>query len=91
MRAISRIDFEENRFIIHYHDNADPKWVEEQVLAVNCDWKKSAHVVRLAHVGYHCFHVLIEHPDGVEKHDEVLQEWLGRLFAEHLADGHERP
>ena len=91
MKEIKRVEFQKDVIAIRYRDKDDPAWVEEQVLVVDCDWKKNAHVVRLAHVGYHCFHVLIEHPDVVEKNDEILTEWLTKLFDERLADGHERP
>lgn len=89
MRQISRIDFQNNIIAIRYNDDADPKWVDEQVLVVN--WRKHPNVERLAHVGYHAFHLLVEHPERVAVSDEVLQEWLSQLFAEHPEQGHEKP
>lgn len=89
MRQISRIDFQNNLVIIRYNDDADPKWVDEQVLVVN--WRKHPNVERLAHVGYHVFHLLIEHPERVASYDEVLQEWLGRLFNRESSEDHTVP
>ncbi len=89
MRRISRIEFEQTCTILHYHDDADPRWVDERVLVV--DWRQDANVVRLTHVAYHLFDILIENPKVITLHDEALLEWVGRLFAEHPAEGHERP
>ena len=89
MREISRIEFQKDDLIIRFNDATAPTWVEEEILVVN--WRQDAHLRRLAHVGYHCFHLLIEHPDFVEKNDEVLHEWLGKLFSEHPAEEHDAP
>jgi len=89
MRQISRIEFQKNLIILHYNDDADQKWVSEKVLVV--DWSKDANIVRLTHVGYHLFDVLIENPQLVAANDEALLEWVGRLFDEHPAEGHGTP
>ncbi len=89
MRHITRVEFPLNLVIIRYNDDDDPQWVDEQVLVA--DWQKHPHVQRLAHVAYHALLLLVEHPEKVRVHDEVLQEWLGRLFDEHPAEGHDAP
>ena len=89
MRQISRIEFQRNLIIIRYNDDGDPKWVDEKVLVV--DWKKDANIVRLTHVGYHLFDVLIENPQLAATNDEALLEWVRRLFDEHPIEGQERP
>lgn len=89
MRQINRIDFQDNLIIIRYKDDANPKWVSEQVLTVK--WRNDSHVERLVHVGYHIFLLLVERPDLVATHDEILTEWLGRLFDERPIEGHEAP
>lgn len=89
MKHINRVDFQKNVVIIRYTDDQDPRWADERVLVV--DWTKSLNAERLSHVAYHVFHLFIEHPDRVTVNDEVLQEWLGRLFDEHPAEEHETP
>ena len=89
MRQISRIDFQNNLVIIRYNDDADPKWVDEQVLVVN--WRKHPNVERLAHVAYHSLLLLVEHPERVSAPDEALQEWLGRVFSLQPEQEHEKP
>ena len=89
MRHITRADFQRNLVIIHYNDDDDPKWVDEQVLVV--DWRKHPNVERLAHVSYHTLLLLVEHPERVAIPDEVLQEWLGRLFSPSPEQEHEKP
>ena len=89
MRQISRIEFRRNLVILRYNDDADPKWVDERVLVV--DWSQDNNLVRLTHVGYHLFDVVIENPQLVATNDEALLEWVGRLFDEHPIEGHERP
>ena len=89
MRRVSRVDFQNNLVIIRYNDDTDPRWVQEQVLVVN--WRQSTNIDRLAHVGYHVFHLLVEHPEQTTVSDEVLQEWVGRLFSEEPDKEHEIP
>ncbi len=89
MRQISRIEFQKSLIILRYNDDADPKWVDERVLVV--DWSKDANIVRLTHVGYHLFDVLIEDPRIVTLNYEALLEWIGKLFADYPEDGHDAP
>ena len=89
MKQIHRIDFKEGTIAVRYTDDQDPKWAKERILDV--DWRESAHVERLAHVGYHVFLLLVEHPELVETHDEILQEWVGRLLDQRPVEGHEAP
>ncbi len=89
MRQINRIEFQRKLIILRYNDDADPSWVDEKVLVV--DWSKNANVVRLAHVGYHLFDVLIESPNVVVMNDEALLEWIGKLFVGYREEGHNTP
>ena len=92
MKRINRVeyDYDRDRVTIQYSDEQDPKWVEGRVLAVT--WGNSSHVVgRLMHVTCHIFLLLVQNPDYVETHDEILQEWLGKLFHEQPEDEHETP
>ena len=86
---LKRIDFGENLISIKYIDENDPKWVKDRVLTVN--WRENSHLRRLGHVGCHMFLLLIQNPECVETHDEVLQEWIGKLFHEQLEEEHETP
>ncbi len=89
MRQISRIEFQQNLIILRYNDDDDPKWVDEKALVV--DWRKDANIVRLTHVGYHLFDIVVENPHIITVHDEALLEWVGRLFDEHPVEGHDTP
>lgn len=89
MTHLKRIDFDGNIIAIRYTDEQDPKWIEERLLAVN--WRESSHLRRLVHVACHVFLLLIQNPECLETHDEVLQEWLGKLFHEQLEEEHETP
>jgi len=92
MKRINRVeyDYERDRVTIHYSDEQDPEWAEGRVLAVT--WGNSSHVVgRLMHVACHIFLLLVENPKCAETNDEILQEWLGRLFYKHPAEEHEVP
>ena len=87
MKHIYRIEFQKEVAAIRYRDKDDPPWVDERLLIV--DWKNHAHVERLLHVAYHLFQLLVENPGSVSANDEVLQEWIGRLFQERPEQGHE--
>ena len=89
MRHVTALDFGEKYLLIRYWDDDDPGWVRGRELAV--DWRKNAHIERLAPVSYHIAYLVVENPDALIIPDEVLQEWLGRLFDEHPAEGHENP
>ena len=67
----------------------DPKWADERVLVVDC--KQGTLAQRLTHVGDHVFYLFVENPVLVDKEEEILQEWLGRLFDSHPAENHNLP
>ena len=89
MTQLKRIDFDKNIIAVRYTDDQDPEWAEERLLVVN--WTKSSHLRRLIHVACHVFLLLIQNPEFVETHDEILEEWLSQLFNNDLAEEHEVP
>ena len=92
MKRINRVeyDYDGDRVTIQYSDAQDPKWVEGRVLAVT--WRNSSHVVgRLMHVTCHIFILLVQNPECLEANDEILQQWVGRLFDEQPVEDHETP
>ena len=89
MKEIKRVEFQKDIVAIRYRDKDDPAWVDERLLIV--DSQKDPHVARLTHVAYHLLLLLVEHPDLVSNNDEVLQEWISRLFQERPAEGHDTP
>ena len=89
MKHVHGVDAKKDHLIIRYSDDDDPPWVWGRELVVG--WKDDPRVRRLAHVGYHVFHLLVNDPKAVTVNEEILQEWLGRLFDEHPREGHEHP
>ena len=89
MKEIKRVEFQKDIVAIRFRDKDDPAWVDERLLIVDC--QKDPHVARLVHVSYHLLLLLVEHPDLVSSNDEVLQEWIGRLFQERPVEGHDTP
>ena len=89
MKQVNAVEFGKHYMLVRYTDDTDPPWVTGRELAI--DWRKVSNVGRLAHVGYHVFHLFVNDPGAVARNDEILQEWLGRLLDKELEDDHERP
>ena len=89
MKRVSAVEFGRQHILVRYTDEGDPSWAAGRELAI--DWRKASTAERLAHVGYHVFHLFINDPNAVALNDEILQEWLGKLLQERPEDNHDRP
>ena len=89
MKRVSAVEFGRQYILVRYTDEADPPWAVGRELAI--DWRKASNAERLAHVGYHVFHLFINDPTAVAANDEILQEWIGKLLHEQPGADHECP
>ena len=85
MKHITGVDCpRKNYLVIHYWDDADPEWVDGRKLVLYM--RAHPNVRRLCNVTSNIFELLATRPEAVTANEEVLQEWVGKLFQEGLSE-----
>ena len=81
MKRVHGVQALKDRIVIRYSDDEDPPWVWGREADVA--WREDPNVRRITHLACHLFLLLLDDPKAVPANEEILQEWVARLFREH--------
>ena len=85
MKHVHGVQALKDRIVIRYSDDTDPPWVWGR--EVDVAWKDDPHVRRIVRLTCDLFLLLLADPQAAPANEEILQEWIARLFREHSGDG----
>jgi hypothetical protein len=83
MVHVHRIEFQKDAIVVRYTDDEQPKWSEERIGFIH--WREHPNATGLARVGISIFRMFVENPEFIAQNDEVIQEWLGKVFNDKTA------
>ena len=81
MKRVHGVQALKDRIVIRYSDDDDPPWVWGR--EVDVAWKDDPHVRRITHLTSHLCLLLLGDPKAVPANEEILQEWIAKLFRGH--------
>ncbi len=86
MRHITGVDCpRKNYLVIHYWLDEDPEWVDGRKVSIYL--RADPTVKRLVNITSRIFELLLDQPEKLASNEEVLQEWLGKVWQEEGASG----
>ena len=81
MRHITGVDCpRKNYLVIHYWLDEDPEWVDGRKVSIYL--RADPMVKRLVNITSRIFELLLDQPEKLASNEEVLQEWLLRIWEE---------
>jgi len=85
MKRVHGLRALKDRLVISYSDDADPPWVWGR--EVDVSWKENPGIGRVVRLTSNLLELLVGDPQAIPANEEVLQEWIARLFREHSQEG----
>ena len=85
MKHVHGVRALKDRLVISYSDDGDPPWVWGR--EVDVSWKENPHIERVTRLTAKLLTLLVADPQAIPANEELLQEWIARLFRETPSDG----
>ena len=81
MKRVHGVRALKDRLVISYSDDDDPPWLWGR--EVDVAWKENPHIGRVVRLTSNLLELLVGDPQAIPANEEILQEWIARLFREH--------